>query len=246
MGTYSADRQPALERLLLEPARRVAGAALRRRRAACTPTTSPGPTTSSASSTCRPREHRALLLRAQRFTLNVTRADMIARRPLAERAPVRGRGLRRADHHRRLARPGRLFRPGHEILSPARRGRVHYLRPCDADRAPPRSAAAPGAASWPSTPPTHRAARAGGLRRGAAPRGPRQLRAKVDRDGPAPLPQSSRSAGRGSDPHPPSLRLVGLSHLRRARRRSVICTSPAKAGGGRRRRCRERVRTLYA
>ena len=57
------------------------------------------------------RAHRASCRRAstapfyaaQRFTLNVTRADMIARRLLAERAAVRGRRLRRADHQRLVA-----------------------------------------------------------------------------------------------------------------------------------------------
>ena len=56
-----------------------------------------GRTTSRGPITCRPREHRDFYNR-QRFTLNVTRADMIRGRLFAQRAPVRGRRLRHADH----------------------------------------------------------------------------------------------------------------------------------------------------
>ena len=76
LGTYSDDRQPTLERLLIEPARRaphlrfaVAGPQY--------PATSTGPPTSSASSMSRPPTIRPSIS-ASRFTLNVTRADMIA------------------------------------------------------------------------------------------------------------------------------------------------------------------------
>jgi spore maturation protein CgeB len=75
LGTYSADRQPTLERLLLEPARAwkggrfiVAGAQY------------PGelvwPDNVERVAHLAPREHRAFY-NGQRFTLNVTRADMV-------------------------------------------------------------------------------------------------------------------------------------------------------------------------
>ena len=76
MGTYSVDRQPAVERLLLEPARRwVAG-----RFALVGPQY---PVDMAAASNVEqiqhlpPQEHRGFY-NAQRFTLNVTRRDMIA------------------------------------------------------------------------------------------------------------------------------------------------------------------------
>ncbi|MDQ2669896.1 MAG: glycosyltransferase [Gemmatimonadota bacterium] len=76
MGTYSDDRQPALERLLLEPARRwregrfvVAGPQY--------PPEIAWPQNVERVMHLSPREHRAFYT-AQRFTLNVTRADMIA------------------------------------------------------------------------------------------------------------------------------------------------------------------------
>ena len=77
LGTYSRDRQPALERLLIEPARRLPHRALRRRRSAISRRRSTGPPMSSASSICRRRSAPSFYSR-QRFTLNVTRADMIA------------------------------------------------------------------------------------------------------------------------------------------------------------------------
>jgi spore maturation protein CgeB len=76
MGTYSDDRQPSVTGFLLQPARSwadgrfiVAGPQY--------PDTIPGRATSTTSRTCRRPEHRAFYNR-QRFTLNVTRADMIA------------------------------------------------------------------------------------------------------------------------------------------------------------------------
>lgn len=76
MGTYSDDRQPALERLLIEPARRwtpgrfvVAGPQY--------PATIEWPASVSRVTHLAPREH-AAFYNAQRFTLNLTRADMIA------------------------------------------------------------------------------------------------------------------------------------------------------------------------
>ena len=76
MGTYSDDRQPTLERLLLEPARRwgegrfvVAGPQY--------PPAIAWPGNVERIVHLPPKEHRAFY-NAQRFTLNVTRADMIA------------------------------------------------------------------------------------------------------------------------------------------------------------------------
>lgn len=76
LGTYSADRQPALERLLLEPARRapwlrfaVAGALY--------PPDIAWPVNVERFEHLPPGEH-ARFYNAQRWTLNLTRADMIA------------------------------------------------------------------------------------------------------------------------------------------------------------------------
>jgi spore maturation protein CgeB len=76
LGTYSADRQPALERLLLEPARQlsserfiVAGAQY--------PAGIEWPANVTRTEHLSPSEHPSFYGR-QRFTLNVTRADMIS------------------------------------------------------------------------------------------------------------------------------------------------------------------------
>jgi spore maturation protein CgeB len=76
LGTYSADRQPALERLLLEPARRlpdcrfvVAGPQY--------PDDIVWPDNVERIEHLPPSDH-AKFYGAQRFTLNITRADMIA------------------------------------------------------------------------------------------------------------------------------------------------------------------------
>jgi spore maturation protein CgeB len=76
MGTYSIDRQPTVNRLLVEAARRwqsgrfvVAGPQY--------PESIEWPANVRRQSHLAPREHRAFY-NAQRFTLNVTRADMIA------------------------------------------------------------------------------------------------------------------------------------------------------------------------
>ncbi|HYD29343.1 MAG TPA: glycosyltransferase [Azospirillaceae bacterium] len=76
LGTYSADRQPGLDRLLLESARRwldgrfaVAGAQY--------PAETRWPAGVEHVAHLPPAEHRAFY-NAQRFTLNVTRADMVA------------------------------------------------------------------------------------------------------------------------------------------------------------------------
>jgi len=76
MGTYSADRQPPLEALMLEPARRwpagrfvVTGPQY--------PREVRWPSNVTRTEHLPPVEHRAFY-NAQRFTLNVTRADMVA------------------------------------------------------------------------------------------------------------------------------------------------------------------------
>jgi spore maturation protein CgeB len=76
MGTYSDDRQPTLDRLLVEPARPGRpGASWWRGR--CIPESIAWPPNVTRITHLAPREHRAFYT-AQRFTLNVTRADMIA------------------------------------------------------------------------------------------------------------------------------------------------------------------------
>lgn len=76
LGTYSADRQPTLEALLLEPARRLAD-----RRFVVAGPSYPAeidwPPNVERIQHLNPAEHRAFY-NAQRFTLNVTRADMVA------------------------------------------------------------------------------------------------------------------------------------------------------------------------
>ncbi len=76
LGTYSPDRQPALERLLIEPARR-----LPHRRFAVAGPQYPAdidwPDNVERIEHLPPAEHASFYSR-QRFTLNVTRADMIA------------------------------------------------------------------------------------------------------------------------------------------------------------------------
>jgi spore maturation protein CgeB len=76
MGTYSDDRQPGLERLLLEPARRwgqgrfvVAGPQY--------PPSVRWPRNVNRMEHLPPSRHRGFY-NAQRFTLNLTRADMVA------------------------------------------------------------------------------------------------------------------------------------------------------------------------
>jgi spore maturation protein CgeB len=76
LGTYSPDRQPTLERLLIEPARR-----LPLRKFVVAGPQYPGdidwPANVERIEHLPPREH-AAFYNASRFTLNVTRADMIA------------------------------------------------------------------------------------------------------------------------------------------------------------------------
>jgi spore maturation protein CgeB len=76
LGTYSADRQPALEKLMLEPARRLP----HMRFVVAGPKYPPGidwPLNVERIEHLPPSEHASFYSR-QRFTLNITRADMIA------------------------------------------------------------------------------------------------------------------------------------------------------------------------
>jgi spore maturation protein CgeB len=77
LGTYSADRQPALDRLLREPARR-----MRKARFAVAGAQYPGKIRWSANvdrvEHLPPSDHAAFFA-AQRYTLNITRANMVAR-----------------------------------------------------------------------------------------------------------------------------------------------------------------------
>lgn len=76
MGTYSDDRQPVLDRLLLEPARRMAEARFVVAGPQY-PRSIRWPKNVERVPHLPPRKHRAFY-NAQRFTLNVTRADMVA------------------------------------------------------------------------------------------------------------------------------------------------------------------------
>lgn len=76
LGTYSADRQSTLDALLLEPARRMPHQRFVVAGAQYPPTLSWPPNVEHVEH-CPPHAHRAFYAR-QRWTLNVTRADMIA------------------------------------------------------------------------------------------------------------------------------------------------------------------------
>lgn len=76
LGTYSADRQPALERLLLAPARQWRGGAFYVAGAQY-PDTLRWPANVARKQHLAPAEHRSFY-NCQRFTLNITRADMLA------------------------------------------------------------------------------------------------------------------------------------------------------------------------
>src|SRR5439155_15359988 len=104
LGTYSADRQPPLEELMLAPARRwpdrkfvVAGPQY--------PSEIDWPANVERIEHLPPSQHRDFYNR-QKFTLNITRDDIDPRRLFVERAALRGGGLRRADHQRPMGRAG--------------------------------------------------------------------------------------------------------------------------------------------
>jgi spore maturation protein CgeB len=130
MGTYSPDRQPPLERLLLQPARRLAG----RDFVVAGPLYPDGidwPRNVERLAHVSPGEHRAFYCR-QRFTLNLTRADMVraGHSPSVRLFEAAACGVPIiSDDWPGLAE---LFRPHHEILI-ARSGDdvVHYLTALD-------------------------------------------------------------------------------------------------------------------
>jgi spore maturation protein CgeB len=131
MGTYSPDRQPALERLLLDPARRmrdrtfvVAGPMY--------PEDIVWPDNVQRLPHVSPADHRQFYCR-QRFTLNVTRADMIraGHSPSVRLFEAAACGVPIiSDDWPGLAD---LFKPHHEILIARSADDVtHYLSTLDA------------------------------------------------------------------------------------------------------------------
>ena len=130
MGTYSPDRQPPLERLLLEPARAmpqrpfvVAGPMY--------PDDIRWPANVQRLAHVSPGEHRAFYCR-QRFTLNITRADMIRAgwSPSVRLFEAAACGVPIiSDDWPGLSE---LFRPHHEILIARTAADVaHYLQTLD-------------------------------------------------------------------------------------------------------------------
>ena len=79
LGTYSADRQPVLDRLMLSRRRPLARRPLHRRRPAVPGVDRVGGQRASASIHLAPAEHRSFYNQL-RFTLNVTRKDMVQAR----------------------------------------------------------------------------------------------------------------------------------------------------------------------
>ena len=105
LGTYSPDRQPALERLLLEPARRMPRHAVRRGGAAISCGNRLACQRRAASSMLPPAEHAAFYA-ASALPEHYTRGDDRGRM-VAQRAAVRGGGVRHADHQRSVGWSGR-------------------------------------------------------------------------------------------------------------------------------------------
>jgi len=100
LGTYSPDRQPALDRLLLQPACRLP----RMRFVVAGPQYPAGidwPGNVERLEHVAPADHAAFYA-AQRFTLNITRAAMIAAGWSPSVPSVRGCFMRNADHQRPL------------------------------------------------------------------------------------------------------------------------------------------------
>jgi spore maturation protein CgeB len=134
MGTYSADRQPPLDKLLVEPARRipqerfvVAGPLY--------PDDLAWPANVQRLTHVSPADHRAFYC-GQRFTLNITRADMIRAgfSPSVRLFEAAACGVPIiSDDWPGLAT---LFRPHHEILiARCPDDVVHYLSAIDGDEA---------------------------------------------------------------------------------------------------------------
>ena len=141
-GTYSDDRQPALERLLLEPARRWPAARFVVAGPQYPATIAVARATSSASSTSPPAEHRALLHRA------ALHAERHARRhdraPAGRRACACSRPRRAARRSSATAGTGsrRCFEPRQRDPARGRARPTCWRRPARAAarRAPARSA----------------------------------------------------------------------------------------------------------
>ena len=102
LGTYSDDRQPTLEKLLIDPARRlpqlkfcVAGPQY--------PDSIDWPQNVERIDHLPPSEH-PQFYGASRYTLNVTRADMIAGRVVTIGSPVRSGGVRNPGNLRQMER----------------------------------------------------------------------------------------------------------------------------------------------
>jgi len=131
LGTYSADRQPALQRMLIEPARRwhegrfcVAGAQY--------PDHIEWPANVQRITHLPPAAHRRFY-NSQRLTLNITRADMIANgySPSVRLFEAAACGVPILSDHW----PGleEFFNPGKEILVAVGPDiGLQYLRDCDA------------------------------------------------------------------------------------------------------------------
>jgi len=127
MGTYSADRQKALDQLLIEPARRwgegsfvVAGSKYPERLS--------WPDNVTRIEHLPPSQHRAFY-NAQRFTLNVTRADMIAAGYSPSVRLFEAAACGTPIISDRWAGLETIFKPGEEILlSRSPEETLHYLR----------------------------------------------------------------------------------------------------------------------
>jgi spore maturation protein CgeB len=110
IGTYSDDRQPTLDRLLVEPARRwpegrfiVAGPQYPEHLAVADQRDARNAHRTQAP----PGLLHGAALHAERHARRHGAGGLVA-----ERAPLRGRGVRRADHQRRVARARDLLRSG--------------------------------------------------------------------------------------------------------------------------------------
>lgn len=133
LGTYSVDRQPTVERLLVEPARRMT------ERRFCVagpqyPADITWPENVQRIEHLPPASHRRFYC-AQRFTLNVTRADMIAAgySPSVRLFEAAACGVPVISD----IWPGieTIFEPGHEILLAASTDEaIAYLQRSDAER----------------------------------------------------------------------------------------------------------------
>ena len=112
-GTYAADRQAALERLFIEPARPARRRSLSAGR--MYPATFRWTPNMFFLSHLPPGDHPGFFCSSS-LTLNITRGPMARDGLLPVGPALRGGGVRRADAQRLLARAGAFFEPGEEIL----------------------------------------------------------------------------------------------------------------------------------